>query len=101
MSSLLDTLKSQITPDMIQNIATSLGESGTGVQSALTTSGVAMLASLAGQANNTSMLGQVMNLIKGVGTSAMGALYLLAALCVFTCTLAPLAATAALRITLE
>jgi|HubBroStandDraft_5_1064220.scaffolds.fasta_scaffold14593_3 OOP family OmpA-OmpF porin len=73
MSSLLDTLKSQITPDMIQNIATSLGESGTGVQSALTTSGVAMLASLAGQANNTSMLGQVMNLIKGVGTSAMGA----------------------------
>ncbi len=73
MSSLLDTLKSQITPDMIQNLATSLGESGTGVQSALTTSGVAMLASLAGQASNTSMLGQVMNLIKGVGASAMGA----------------------------
>jgi len=73
MSSLLDTLKSQITPDMIQNLATSLGESGTGVQSALTTSGVAMLAGLAGQANNTSMLGQVMNLIKGVGASAMGA----------------------------
>ena len=35
------------------------------------------------------------------GTSAMGALYLLAALCVFTCTLAPFAAAAALRITLE
>jgi heme exporter protein B len=35
------------------------------------------------------------------GTSAIGALYFLAALCVFTCTLAPLAATAALRITLE
>ena len=34
-------------------------------------------------------------------SSAAGALYFLAALCVFTCTLAPLAATAALRITLE
>jgi heme exporter protein B len=35
------------------------------------------------------------------GTSAQGALYFLAALCVFTCTLAPFAATVALRITLE
>jgi heme exporter protein B len=35
------------------------------------------------------------------GTSAVGALYFLAALCVFTCTLAPFAATMALRITLE
>ena len=35
------------------------------------------------------------------GTSVAGALYFLAALCVFTCTLAPFAATAALRITLE
>jgi heme exporter protein B len=35
------------------------------------------------------------------GTNAAGALYFLAALCVFTCTLAPFAATTALRITLE
>jgi heme exporter protein B len=35
------------------------------------------------------------------GTSAGGALYLLGALAVLTCTLAPFAATAALRITLE
>lgn len=35
------------------------------------------------------------------GVSAAGALYFLAALCVFTCTLAPFAATVALRITLE
>ena len=35
------------------------------------------------------------------GTNTAGALYLLAALCVFTCTLAPFAAAAALRITLE
>jgi len=35
------------------------------------------------------------------GDSAVGALYFLAALCVFTCTLAPFAATAALRISLE
>jgi heme exporter protein B len=35
------------------------------------------------------------------GSSAAGAVYLLAALCVLTCTLAPFAATAAVRITLE
>lgn len=35
------------------------------------------------------------------GTNVAGALYFLAALCVFTCTLAPFAATAALRITVE
>ena len=35
------------------------------------------------------------------GSSTSGALYLLAALSVLTCTLAPFAATAALRITLE
>ena len=35
------------------------------------------------------------------GASAAGALYFLAALCVFTCTLAPFAATAAVRIALE
>ncbi len=35
------------------------------------------------------------------GSNAAGALYLLAALCVLTCTLAPFAAAAALRITLE
>jgi heme exporter protein B len=35
------------------------------------------------------------------GVSPTGALYFLASLCVFTCTLAPFAATVALRITLE
>lgn len=35
------------------------------------------------------------------GTNVAGAMYFLAALCVFTCTLAPFAATAALRITVE
>jgi heme exporter protein B len=35
------------------------------------------------------------------GSSPVGALYFLAALCVFTCTFAPFAAAAALRITLE
>ncbi len=35
------------------------------------------------------------------GTSGAGALYFLGSLCVFTCTLAPFAATAAVRITLD
>ncbi len=39
--------------------------------------------------------------VSGAGAGAAGALYFLAALCVFTCTLAPFAAAAAVRITLE
>jgi heme exporter protein B len=35
------------------------------------------------------------------GTNALGALYLLGALCVLTCTLAPFAAAAALKVTME
>jgi heme exporter protein B len=35
------------------------------------------------------------------GTNALGALYFLGSLCMFTCTLAPFAAAAALRVTLE
>ena len=35
------------------------------------------------------------------GTSPAGALYFLGSLCIFTCTLAPFAAAAALRITLD
>jgi OmpA-OmpF porin, OOP family len=73
MSSLLDTLKAQITPDMIHNLSSSLGESGSSVQTALQTSGVAMLASLASKAGDTGFLSQIMNLVKSTGVSAMGA----------------------------
>ena len=36
MSSLLDSLKEQITPDVIRGLASSLGESGDAVQKGLT-----------------------------------------------------------------
>lgn len=50
-----------------------MGESGSGVQTALQTSGVAMLTALASKAGDTGFLSQIMNLIKGVGSSAMSA----------------------------
>jgi OmpA-OmpF porin, OOP family len=73
MSSLLETLKANVTPEVIQNLASSMGESGGAVQSALQTSGVAMLTALASRANDTGFLGQIMNLIKSTGTNAMAA----------------------------
>jgi OmpA-OmpF porin, OOP family len=73
MSSLLDTLKAQMTPDMISNLSSSLGESGSSVQTALQTSGVAMLTALASKAGDTGFLSQIMNLVKSTGATAMGA----------------------------
>jgi OmpA-OmpF porin, OOP family len=74
MSSLLDSLKDRISPDVIRGLASNLGESSDSVQTALQTSGVAMLATLASKAQNSGFLGQIMNLISGSGAvSAMGA----------------------------
>ena len=73
MSSLLDTLKSNITPELIQNLSGSLGESSGAVHSALETSGLAMLTALASKATDTGFLGQIMNLIKSTGANAMAA----------------------------
>jgi len=73
MSSLLESLKDRISPDVIRGLASNLGESNDSVQNALQTSGVAMLATLASKAQNSSFLSQIMNLITGSGVSAMGA----------------------------
>jgi outer membrane protein OmpA-like peptidoglycan-associated protein len=74
MSSLLDSLKERISPDVISGLAANLGESSGSIQTALQTSGAAMLAALAGKASDTGFLSQIMNLISGSGfRSAMGA----------------------------
>ena len=73
MSSLLESLKDRISPDVIRGLASNLGESNDSVQNALQTSGVAMLATLASKAQNSGFLSQIMNLITGSGVSAMGA----------------------------
>ena len=74
MSSLLDALKERISPDVISGLAANLGESSGSIQTALQTSGAAMLAALAGKASDTGFLSQIMNLISGSGfRSAMGA----------------------------
>jgi OmpA-OmpF porin, OOP family len=74
MSSLLDSLKDRISPDVVRGLASTMGESTDSVQNALQTSGVAMLTSLASKAQDQSLLSQVMNLTSGSSArSAMGA----------------------------
>jgi OmpA-OmpF porin, OOP family len=76
MSSLLDSLKEQITPDVIRGLTSSLGESGDSVQKGLLAGATAMLATLASKAQEPGFLSQIMNLISSFttrGASAMGA----------------------------
>jgi OmpA-OmpF porin, OOP family len=74
MSSLLDSLKDRISPDLVRGLASAMGESIDSVQSALQTSGVAMLTALAAKAQDQSFLSQIMNLISGSSVrNAMGA----------------------------
>jgi OmpA-OmpF porin, OOP family len=72
MSSLLDSLKDRISPDVVRGLASAMGESTDSVQSALQTSGVAMLTSLAAKAQDQSFLSQIMTLISG--SSVRGAM---------------------------
>src|ERR1700721_368410 len=73
MSSLLDSLKEQITPDVIRGLASSLGESGDAVQKGLLGGATTILATLASKAQEPGFLSQIMNLISGFRTrSASG-----------------------------
>jgi OOP family OmpA-OmpF porin len=74
MSSLLDSLKDRISPDVVRGLASNLGESGDTVQHALQTGGVAILTALAAKAQNSGFLSQIMGLLSNFGASnAMGA----------------------------
>ena len=76
MSSLLDSLKEQITPDVIRGLTSNLGESGDAVQKGLLGGATTILAALASKAQEPGFLSQIMNLISGFmtrGASAMGA----------------------------
>lgn len=74
MSSLLDSLKDRISPDVVRGLASNLGESTDSVQHALQTTSAAMLATLATKAQDQGFLSQIMNLISSSGLrSAMGA----------------------------
>jgi OmpA-OmpF porin, OOP family len=74
MSSLLDSLKDRISPEVVRGLASNLGESTDSVQHALQTGSVAMLATLASKAQDSGFLSQIMNLISGSSArSAMGA----------------------------
>lgn len=74
MSSLLDSLKDRISPDVVRGLASNLGESTDSVQRALQTSSAAMLTSLASKAQDSGFLSQIMNLISSSGVrGAMGA----------------------------
>ncbi len=74
MSSLLDSLEEQTSPDLIRGLASNTGESGDAVQKALQGGSAAMLATLASKAQEPGFLSQIMNLISSISTpSAMGA----------------------------
>ena len=74
MSSLLDSLEEQTSPDLIRGLASDTGESGDAVQKALQGGSAAMLATLASKAQEPGFLSQIMNLISSFSTrSAMGA----------------------------
>jgi hypothetical protein len=59
MSSLLDSLKEQISPDLIRGLASNSGEPSDSAQKALLTSGTAMLATLASKAQDSGFLNQI------------------------------------------
>ena len=74
MTSLLDSLEEQTSPDLIRGLAFNTGESGDAVQKALQAGSAAMLATLASRAQEAGFLNQIMNLISSFSTrSAMGA----------------------------
>ena len=74
MSSLLDSLGEQTSPDLIRGLASNTGESGDAVEKALQGGSAAMLATLASKAQEPSFLSQIMNLISSFSIrSAMGA----------------------------
>jgi len=74
MSSLLDSLKEQISPELSRGLSSSLGEPGDAVQKALLGGATAILAALATKAQDSGFLNQIMNLISSFRTSsAMGA----------------------------
>jgi outer membrane protein OmpA-like peptidoglycan-associated protein len=74
MSSLLDSLEEQTSPDLIRGLASSIGESSDAVQKAQLGGSAAVLATLASKAQEPGFLNQMMNLISSVSIpSAMGA----------------------------
>ena len=74
MSSLLDSLQEQISPDVVRSLASSLGEPNGSVQKALQGGSAAMLATLASRAQDQGFLSQIMNLISHFSArNAMGA----------------------------
>jgi OOP family OmpA-OmpF porin len=76
MSSLLDSVKAQITPDLIRRLSLSTGESGGAIEKALQGGSVAMLGTLASKAQDAGFLSQIMNLVSSFatrGANVMGA----------------------------
>lgn len=65
MSSLLDSLKDQLTPDLLRSLSSNLGESGDSVQKAVLSGSATMLATVAAKAQEPGFLSQIMNLISG------------------------------------
>ena len=74
--SLLETLGSLITPQIIGSLSSRLGESEGAVQKGLQGGAVALLSALAGKASDSGFLGQILGLLTsgGGGSSLLGSL---------------------------
>lgn len=68
MGSLLDSLKTQITPNLIQGLASRTGESSGAIEKALQGGTAAILATLASRAQEPGFLSQIMNMISSFTT---------------------------------
>jgi OmpA-OmpF porin, OOP family len=73
MGSLLDSVKSLISTDMIRSIASGAGESPDGVKKGVETAAATILGALASKAGDTGFLSQITSLVSSFGSQALGA----------------------------
>jgi outer membrane protein OmpA-like peptidoglycan-associated protein len=73
MGSLLDSIKSSISPEMVRSIASAAGESPESIKKGLETASATMLGSLASKSTDSGFLSQIMSLVSSYGTQTLGA----------------------------
>jgi outer membrane protein OmpA-like peptidoglycan-associated protein len=73
MGSILDSIKTSISPDMVGSIAASTGEPPEGVKKGMETAAATILGSIASKASDTGFLSQIMSLVSSYGTQTLGA----------------------------
>jgi len=73
MGSLLDSIKDSVSPDLVRTIAATAGESSEAVKKGIETAAATILGSLAGKANDSGFLNQIITLVNSYGTQTLSA----------------------------